>query len=94
MGAAEESAESSAAATAPSNTGAPGRNESVFIGLALAVPVLLIFGALLAQADPVFASLFTNPFTIDAEVVNSVFGHLAAAVFTASIIIALVVFRS
>jgi hypothetical protein len=36
-------------------------------GLIIAIPLLLLFGGLLAQADAVFARLLTKPFRVDAE---------------------------
>jgi len=43
----------------------------VVLGVALATPILLVFAALFASADPVFSNVLTNLFAFDAETVIS-----------------------
>jgi hypothetical protein len=53
---------------------------AVFRGLVIAMPILLVFGALLAAADAVFAGFFKNSIHLDPGVVV---GHLFLGLFLA-----------
>jgi hypothetical protein len=59
------------------NTAAVGR------GILIAVPVLLLFGGLLAQADAVFERLLVRPFEIDAE---AAFTHITVTAVAAWVV--------
>src|SRR3989441_5939787 len=63
----------------PLTRGAGGRIASIGIGLALALPFLVVFGALFASADAVFSSALRNGFDLKRWSIGEVIGRTALA---------------